>query len=670
MQSSVTKPSIAPTGLDGLNALWASFDELRKAVTDIADLGGPEIAEEANRIASKIDSFEPTVTMIGQIKAGKTALVNAMIGQTDLLPSDVNPWTSVVTSLHLNSRNRPEGTQALFRFFDEEEWDRLVSTGGRLGELAQRAGFESEQDAVRDQVLAMREKSRVRLGKKFELLLGTSHTYDMVTRDLIDRYVCYGGWDDAEDNAASRGRYADITKLANLYLDLPGYPSGLCLRDTPGVNDTFMMREQITLNSIRDSRLCVVVLSAHQALSTMDMALLRLVAAVDARELVIFVNRIDELDDPANQVAEIGANFRETLKKHDIGIDVPIVFGSALWALAALDNSTDELPAPSRLALLNWSNANPCPDETDRETQQDRAWRLCGVPQLHKLVATCIVAGPGRAMQREARDALSNLVTSIEASDFRFGLSDVSFPPVDTTALAARIDEVEHDMAATLANANKFAVDSMSERLKKSQSMFCDRAVEALQSHIDAYGTGKAWQYNPAGLRMMLRTAYKTFCSDVEREAEEIYGRAARRIEGLYTEMFGIEPGRIVLRPPAPAHAPPPTGVGKTIALDLNVSWWRKWWQGVRRQEPTAERYAALIAQETDSILDELSAEMGPELCRENEAILTTFVEAQRANLLSLAEGTGSDDGKQSGRTADKIETLRATRDLVDAMAA
>ncbi len=670
MQSSVMKPSIAPEGLDGLKSLWTTFGELRAAVTGIADLGGPEIAEEANRIVSKIDSFEPTVTLIGQIKAGKTALVNAMIGQTDLLPSDVNPWTSVVTSLHLNSRNRPEGTQALFRFFDEEEWDRLVSTGGRLGELAQRAGFDAEQDAVRDQVLAMREKSRVRLGRKFELLLGTSHTYDMVTRDLIDRYVCYGGWDDGEEGEASKGRYADITKLANLYLDLPGYPTGLCLRDTPGVNDTFMMREQITLNSIRDSRLCVVVLSAHQALSTMDMALLRLVAAVDARELVIFVNRIDELDDPANQIGEIAANFRRTLKKHDVAPDVPILFGSALWAQAALDNSIDELPAPSRLALLNWAAANPCPDETDRESPQERAWRLCGVPDLHGLIATCIVTGPGEAMKREARDALSNLVTSIEASDIRFGLSDVSFPTVDSAVLEARIDEIGADMAATLANANRFAVDTMGERLKKSQAMFCDRAVEALQSHIDAYGTEKAWQYNPAGLRMMLRTAYKTFCSDVEREAEEIYDRAARRIEGIYTEMFGIDPGRVVLRPPAPAHAPPPTGVGKTIALDLNVSWWRKWWQGVRRKEPTAERYATLIVEETDSILDELSTEMGPELCRENEAILATFVDAQRANLLSLANATAGDQGRQGDRTDEKIEALRATRDLVDAMAA
>ena len=45
----------------------------------------------------------------------------------------------------------------------------------------------------------------------------------------------------------------------------------LCIRDTPGVNDTFMIREQITIRAIRESRICVVVLAAHQALSSVDL---------------------------------------------------------------------------------------------------------------------------------------------------------------------------------------------------------------------------------------------------------------------------------------------------------------------------------------------------------------------------------------------------------------
>ncbi len=69
----------------------------------------------------------------------------------------------------------------------------------------------------------------------------------------------------------------------------------LCIRDTPGVNDTFMIREQITIRAIRESRLCVVVLAAHQALSSVDLALIRMIANVKSREVIIVVNRIDEI---------------------------------------------------------------------------------------------------------------------------------------------------------------------------------------------------------------------------------------------------------------------------------------------------------------------------------------------------------------------------------------
>ena len=87
--------------------------------------------------------------MIGQVKAGKTSLVNSMVGMPDMLPADVNPWTSVVTSLHLNPNVAAEDNRASFRFFDMEEWSRLLDRGGRIGELAARAGAEDELAKVR-----------------------------------------------------------------------------------------------------------------------------------------------------------------------------------------------------------------------------------------------------------------------------------------------------------------------------------------------------------------------------------------------------------------------------------------------------------------------------------------------------------------------------------------
>jgi len=672
MTSNVSSPAIAPEGLEQLNALWRSFDDVKSALSRIDEIGGDDIKKQTSKIANKIDSFEPTITLIGQIKAGKTALINSMVGQTDLLPSDVNPWTSVVTSLHLNSRRRPEGTRALFQFFDDEEWDRLVSTGGRLGELAQRAGFGNEKDEVRAQVVAMREKSRARLGKKFEMLLGTSHNYDMIDQDLINRYVCYGAWEDEEETNA-RGRFADITKLANLYLDLPGYPTGLCLRDTPGVNDTFMMREQITINSIRDSRLCVVVLSAHQALSTMDMALLRLIANVDAREVVLFVNRIDELDDPANEIPAIEKNFRETLKKQDVAEDVQIVFGSAFWALNAIADTLENLPEASSEAMEKWAQSDLCDNFlTNYEGLRGLAWNLSGVPTLHRCIADRVIEGPGQAMLKEVRDEVSNLLTSIEATDREIGLrrESATNKDIDKKALEAEISRTEKKLINALSDANEFARDELTERLTRSQGVFADRAVEALLSHLEAHGTDEVWQYNPAGLRMMLRSAYTSFGSAVEKSTQDVFHDACRSFEDIYVNVFGVESGQIRLNAPGTARLLPPTTVGQTIALDLNVSWWKKWWRNLRGPSAAAERYSDLVLKETNSIVSELSDEMAPALCTENVAILKEFLETQRDALIALADTTDTEPSQEAVAPSQKAETLNQTRKLIENLAA
>ncbi|NNF92198.1 MAG: hypothetical protein HKM96_12470, partial [Boseongicola sp.] len=305
-------------GFEGLQPYLQQSKGLRQALVRLGKIGDKATNRAARKLHHQLKNAEPSITMIGQVKAGKTSLVNAMVGLPGLLPADVNPWTSVVTSLHLNPHTAPEDDRASFRFFDMEEWSRLLDRGGRIGELAARAGAEDELERVREQVIEMREKSRKRLGDKFELLLGQQHDYNYFDGDLIERYVCLG--DDFEEDfetSQAQGRFADITKAAELFVHRPEFPMPLCIRDTPGVNDTFMIREQITIRAIRESRLCVVVLAAHQALSSVDLALIRMIANVKSREVIIVVNRIDELSDPVNQIPEIRDSIRQTLTEHD-----------------------------------------------------------------------------------------------------------------------------------------------------------------------------------------------------------------------------------------------------------------------------------------------------------------------------------------------------------------
>jgi hypothetical protein len=303
--------------------------------------------EQTADLHEKLQTFRVRVSLIGQVKAGKTALANGMIGRVGMLPSDVNPWTSVVTSININTP-RIQNKQAIFKFFDRDEWDGMLDAGSRVAKMAKNASFEDEFNAIRDQIENMQDRTVARLGKNFKMLLGNQHAFSEVTADLIKRYVCLG----EEDETAEReGRFADLTKSADLFIDNALYNYPITLADTPGVNDPFLVREAATLENLGKSDVCVVVLSAHQALSTVDIALMRILLSLKQEQIVLFINRIDELENPDAQIQEINAYIRATLKDQGLSDETPIIFGSAAWAEAQVQGSFKSLPEDSVAAL-------------------------------------------------------------------------------------------------------------------------------------------------------------------------------------------------------------------------------------------------------------------------------------------------------------------------------
>src|SRR5262249_33648309 len=68
------------------------------------------------------------IAVIGRVKAGKSTLVNALTRRPGFLPTDVNPWTAVITNMYFGVRS---DSGAVYQFFDETDWQYLAA-GGRL----------------------------------------------------------------------------------------------------------------------------------------------------------------------------------------------------------------------------------------------------------------------------------------------------------------------------------------------------------------------------------------------------------------------------------------------------------------------------------------------------------------------------------------------------------
>ncbi|KUF11092.1 dynamin family protein [Pseudoponticoccus marisrubri] len=659
MQTDKTRSNaLLETTFAGFAPLAAQLAALDTRLAEAAGSPVPAIADKARQLRRKLAAFEPGVTMIGQVKAGKTTLVNAMTGWRDLLPADVNPWTSVVTSLHLRPGDRRATQNASFTFFTEEEWGHLVHRGGRMGELANRAGAEDELDKVRAQLEEMRRKSRERLGRRFELLLGQSHDYDRFDAALVERYVCLGDdfWD-AQNADPDRGRFADITRTADLWLSQPDLPLRLCLRDTPGVNDTFMIREQITLNALRGSRLCVMVLAATQALTSVDLALIRMISNVEARDVIIFVNRIDELADPARDVPEIRASIETTLRAHGMPEGVEILFGCGVWAHEAVTGAIENLGRDSAEALLHWAEARNDPANPFASVPE-MVWHLSGLHALGRAIAARIEAGAGAQILREITAELDNLDQSAAAALSLSAQDGLAGAPcrMERETLVAALDGIEARAREGLATGLTMAQRALVERIEKSRQTFVGRATAAVIAHLENYGELEQWSYDPCGLRVLLRSSFQRHVRGVTRLGEDALSGAAQEIAALYAEAFALSLPPLQA-PPVP-QADPPIVLGQTIALDLRASWWTRFWRRRRGYKACTEDFARLIEQETQPILNALLSENAARFEADVADTLATFLAANRRILLDLADGV-----------PPAAETLLPTRPNLEATA-
>ncbi|MFT7108034.1 MAG: hypothetical protein ACJAVT_002566, partial [Yoonia sp.] len=469
-------------------------------------------------------------------------------------------------------------------------------------------------------------------------LLGQKHSYAELNDDLIQRYVCMGDDFDDLDQADEQGRFADITKSADLFLNTNALPIPLCIRDTPGVNDTFMMREQITINALRDSRICVVVLSAHQALSSMDMGLIRLISNVKAREVVIFVNRIDELSNPGAQIPEIRNSIMQTLADNNGPENPQIIFGSAYWANVALRNDLDEIIADSADALYNWAKASLSAETGDMDTHE-LVWHLSGIPELYSALSERIVDGSGAEILSASRKKALNLVSGVRASNtvvsMRLDGNTVSVMMADE--LEQHLEKMESDNMKLLSGRMDAVFQQFSGRVDQSHKRFLDRALESLLQHLETKGEEEVWQYSPDGLRMLLRTSYQVMRRNVALTCEEVYEAAAQDLAGICRSAFGVAVKNFSITPPTPPDVPAPVSLGQTIALDLQTSWWRGWWKRRKGYRAFASGFYDLIEAETNPIVEELKLRQANEIRENARRELQGFLTEQRALLTDIS---------------------------------
>jgi len=569
------------------------------------------------------------IAVIGQVKAGKSSLINALIGIPGLLPTDINPWTTAVTHLHFGNADAPADIAAQFMFFAPDEWEHLAHGGGRIRELTQRLVPGFEVKLLQEHIDAMRRRSEERLGPALGDLLGKKHVFRTLLPGVLERYVSSRGPALSRDQAENAGIYSDIVKAADLFFTDNDFGLPTIIIDTPGTNDPLLVRDEITRRALEAADIYIVVLTARQALSIADVALLRILRGLHKDRIVIFINRIDELGNVLRDSPVIIEHVRADLRREFPTSEIPVVAGSAFWAEMVISSSDADLARvlskkvkayAGHLAALAGANVR---EERPAETLM----RCAGLPALVDVLAGLNLRSHTTNTLKHAcksfvelgqigRNATEKAIAIVETEQ-RANLSRQQQGEEELRAIDADVKRNEQltlalqgllvDLGANTDRLIEGRCAKMLDVLREAIAVFAEVECDNLRRAMLDGHRGRVWQCETSSLRRELEEFFVASYRGTEEEISTLEAQVFPQLQELLSrhDPRWRRPDEARMTSGA-ADLPSLGALSQIVALDLEEPWWRRWWASSSNLEARVNSLDHLIVQEFYPIVDAL----------------------------------------------------------------
>ncbi len=651
----------------------------------ISDIEGP-LAGMVDTLVTEMRSQVCRIAVIGQVKAGKSTFINALAGKPTMLPTDVNPWTAVVTKIHFGEPGAREG--AYFEFFTEEEW-RHMTGGGRMREMASSLAPNLDSGDIHQQLAELENRAKSRLGDNFSQMLGKHHLFSSVTPGVLERYVTAGEGNAQRGGAAHEAdiddpeaHFSDITKSADLYYQDSPFAYPTIVIDTPGTNDPFLVRDEITLQNLETADVYIVVVTAQQPLSNTDLNLLRLLQGVDAGRAVIFLNRLDMLHDAANDHKSVLERVRAILRKEFSSAEIPVIPGSAAWGLRAINPAGAHRDGTLNQAFTDYAAARGFADPqmlsqmSMDEAPNDEALAklltdMSGLSDVNAQLARLILrsrAAQKIAMVAEIVAAMAhnhalltrNFAQRIEAR----AAQDEAQRREDRRArkaafekaareLAGRFRTFERDYAAMAAEGTR----RISKRLSEAVTRLAEAEQHALEQKLRAGERLDAPRLDTIGIRHKLAGEFIAAFREVAQDMQTFEQRNLQDVDRMFSDAAPGLDGAMTAGP-LPREAAPPSlaPLAQAVALDLDEPRRFVWQsqsrdprQAVRALRAGLERDFQGVAQNLSEVAKQALSTHASGVTRRYRTIVHETLEI----VAKLVQGeAGDEDAAQAGLQA------------------
>ncbi len=219
--------------------------------------------EEIKEKKRQLEEEHFFVSFTGQIKAGKSTLINALIFGQEIIPADDTPHTAKITVIKYGAKPKIE-----VLFYNKKEWELLQSNQNFYNEFLK----SDIENSINNGVFAE------------ELIYTTAKIKIDNNLDNLKEYV------------AKDGKYTPFVNTVALY-----YPNeilkDITIVDTPGTNDPNRLRDKITKEWIHKTNANIYITYANQAMDKVDTDFIdTFLLTVPKEQKLTVVNKIDSVN--------------------------------------------------------------------------------------------------------------------------------------------------------------------------------------------------------------------------------------------------------------------------------------------------------------------------------------------------------------------------------------
>ena len=279
---------------------------------------GAHVASAATKARQKAHELEFNVAVTGVINAGKSTLLNALLGKKILGASNV-PETVNLTVLKYASE-----PFARVNFWSEAELKELgiaQDKDGDIGEIYGGAGVKFESETAQN--LNVKFNAEGESEAKFQSLSASEICSEppaskTVKTDEIKRYT------------SADSKYAKFVKSVELYENLELLKDNVRIIDTPGIDDAVAAREELVRRFMRECDLMVHLMNVSQSATQKDLDFI--VSSLQnshAVKLAVLLTHADVLKE--GELNEVAAYAKKSVegRTREIGI------GAEFFAVSA-----------------------------------------------------------------------------------------------------------------------------------------------------------------------------------------------------------------------------------------------------------------------------------------------------------------------------------------------